>query len=81
MIHLETIQNILNELENANTQYGPFKSIHEAYAVILEELDEVWDEIKHKQADCDKIEAELLQVAAMCVKTIDYIREVKQWTK
>ena len=64
---------ILKEFNRANTLYSAFHSNHEAYAVILEELDEVWDEIK-KSKDVkgnEQIRNELIQVAAMCVKYIE----------
>lgn len=42
-----------------------FNNYHEAYAVILEEIDEMWEEIKLKNPDRDKIRHEAIQVAAM----------------
>jgi hypothetical protein len=45
---------------------GPMKSGHEAYAVILEELDEFWYEIKHGSKT--KARDEAIQVAAMAVR-------------
>ena len=67
------IQDIASEYKRANTLYPAFHSNHEAYAVILEELDEVWDEIKKSKevTGNEKIKAELIQVAAMCVKYIE----------
>jgi len=43
-------------------------SLHEAYAVILEEVDELWGEVRKKQADRDPrvVRGELVQIAAMC---------------
>lgn len=63
---------IANELERAIGLHGPMNSLHEAYAVILEELDEVWDHVKLKQSlrDMKEVRKELIQTAAMCVKTI-----------
>lgn len=54
---------IRNELLRATARFGPFASAHEGFAVIREELDELWDEVK---ANCpDKAVAEAIQVAAM----------------
>lgn len=45
----------------------PIHSIAEGYAVILEELDEFWDEVRMQHADQSqhRMLAELVQVAAM----------------
>jgi len=59
----------------------PMNSPHEAYAVILEEVDEFWEDVKinpkkldgHEQAKRKAhMQMELLQIAAMCIRaTID----------
>ena len=49
-----------------------FVNQHEGYAVILEELDELWQEVKKNQRNYD-LEAqrkEAIQCAAMCVRFI-----------
>lgn len=57
---------IKNEVETAKNKYkNDFNSFHEAYAVILEEVDELWEEIKKKEVDKDKIKKEAVQVGAM----------------
>jgi len=44
----------------------PFNSAHEAYAVLLEEMDELWDAIKAN--DLKHAEYEAIQVGAMALK-------------
>ena len=39
-------QEVVEELERAEAKFGPFNSSHEGYAVILEELDELWEVVK-----------------------------------
>lgn len=56
------------ELARARAKHNPMHSHHEAYAVLLEELDEVWDEVKRQTPDPQRIIAELVQVAAMCAR-------------
>ena len=68
---MDIIQEIKTELDRANNLYPPFKSLHEAYAVILEELDEFWDEVKKKHPDSKNTKEKLIQIAAMCIKTIE----------
>ena len=47
---------------HARLTHREFASWHEAYAVILEELEEFWESIKDNEPDMD----ELLQVSACC---------------
>lgn len=48
---------------------------HEGYAVILEELDELWVEIKKKKPDTQEMRKEAIQVAAMAVRFIEDLIE------
>jgi phage terminase large subunit GpA-like protein len=58
-------------LAKAEARYAPMRGPHEGYAVILEELDELWAEVKrwpkHDPADMRK---EALHVAAMALRFI-----------
>jgi len=59
---------ILNEYTRATSRFGPFASAHEGYSVILEELDELWEEIKKNKSDKKKMFEEACQVAAMAMR-------------
>jgi len=62
---------ITAEISKSERDHGPgFHSDHEAYAVLLEELDEVWDWVKMRKADRDreKMVKELVQVAAVATR-------------
>lgn len=62
------------ELASARAKWPAMNSPHEAYAVILEELDEFWIEVKRKQTEHDPraMYEELIQVAAMAARaTLD----------
>lgn len=67
------------EAKRAVKLHGDFNSLHEAYAVILEELDEIWDIVKLKAGERNIVDLrkELIQLGAMCTKTIDYIDKGK----
>lgn len=69
------------ELESSMARFKPMNSAHEGYAVILEEMDELWDEIKVNQSKRDyaKMEKECIQVAAMVVRLLlDVVRDPKR---
>lgn len=55
------------ELERARKKFPPLASAHEGYAVIIEELDELWDIIKQKQSERDYVtmRKETVQLGAM----------------
>ncbi|MDR3586871.1 MAG: hypothetical protein P4L59_16390 [Desulfosporosinus sp.] len=61
---------VVEELDRANKMYGPFTSPHEGWAVLKEEMDELWDEIKNKKPDKDRMREEAVQVGAMAMKFI-----------
>jgi len=44
----------------AKKQYPPFKSPHEAYAIILEELEETWNEIKNHKKPTHLMQGKLM---------------------
>lgn len=54
------------ELMRAMAKFAPFSSTHEGWAVIREEVDELWDEVKANSSAraCE----EAIQVAAMGVR-------------
>lgn len=61
------IDKIRNEYEKAIKKFGSFKNGHEGYAVILEEVDELWDEVKTKDG-LGRAKEEAIQVAAMALR-------------
>lgn len=61
---------VWDELLAATKKFPPFNSAHEGYGIILEELDELWDEVKAKQGarDVEAMRKEAMQVAAMAIR-------------
>jgi hypothetical protein len=59
------------ELHRACLKHPSLHSLHEAYAVILEEVDELKAEVwkKDEARDYEAIRSELVQIAAMCART------------
>jgi hypothetical protein len=66
------VKEVLAEVYRATKSYPPFHSAHEGYALLLEEADELWDEVKVKQAErsIDAMKLEAIQVAAMALRFV-----------
>jgi hypothetical protein len=74
------IKEVVNEYCRAVKKFGPFNSAHEGYGVILEELDELWDEIKMKDGarSNESMKEEAAQVSAMGLRfLVDVTMRVK----
>jgi len=62
---------ILMEYHDAIKVHLPFNNPHEGFAVILEELDELWDEIKATKNSVertDQMKIEAAHLAAMALR-------------
>lgn len=57
---------VLAELHRARSKNAKFNSPHEGYAVLLEEVDELWAEVKANNHNRQYFEA--IQVAAMSLR-------------
>lgn len=65
-------QAVVEELRTAMQAYPAMNSPHEGCAVIREEFEELWDEVKEKQSDhdLDAMRIEAVQVAAMAMRFV-----------
>lgn len=45
----QVLDDVRLEAAKASEAHGPFNSDHEAYGVLLEELDELWEHVKMKR--------------------------------
>jgi len=61
---------ILQEYLRAFKTFRPMASPHEGYAIIKEELDELWDEVKINSDPLDNMRNEAIQVAAMGMRFV-----------
>jgi hypothetical protein len=65
------------EVDHAKNLYPKFNSLHEGYAVMLEEVEELWELIRKskllKADDCMRNEA--IQIAAMAVRFVEDLYE------
>lgn len=65
-------EQIAQEAMLARLRFDPFNSSHEGYAVIAEELDELWDDVKAN--DIEHSIKEAVQVGAMALRYIADMR-------
>jgi len=58
------------EANRATLKFPKMNSAHEAFAVLAEEVDELWDHVKTNQTKRDlvKMKEEAIQVAAMALR-------------
>jgi hypothetical protein len=56
------------ELAKGREKHGPITGCHDGYGKILEEVDELWDEVRRKESQRSKgaMYSELVQIAALC---------------
>lgn len=62
----KVVTQVLDEVDKAHSKYGKFASDHEVYGVLLEEVDEFWDDVKANQFN----PYELIQIAGICIRRV-----------
>lgn len=73
---LDISKDVVNEVMRAKTMFpNNFVNQHEAYAVILEEVDELWDEIKKNQKVYD-LKAQRKEAIQACAMLFRFINEL-----
>lgn len=69
----EDFEKLVARIYAARDNYGPYRSLHEAYGVLLEEIDELWQIVKMKRgangpALDRRITEEALDIAAVALR-------------
>lgn len=61
----EFLADAIEEFDRATSMHGPMHSLHEAYAALAEEVDELWDGVRKKSHERDPadVRKELVQIA------------------
>ena len=70
-IAIKYSQEIYEEMVKASGKFSAIASEHEGYAIILEEMDELWEVVKLNQKNPDRLklcEKECIQVGAMALR-------------
>jgi hypothetical protein len=64
------VDDAVEELLQASKDHPSFRSEHEGYAIMLEEVDELWDEVKKRPSkrNVNRLRAEAKQVAATALR-------------
>lgn len=73
---IQAICKVLTEFNTASYKFPPFNSAHEGFAVLKEEVDELWDEVKLKKVTKQRLRAEAVQVGAMALR---FIIDMEKW--
>ena len=64
------LEDLVSELDAAMRKHPSYPTEHHAYAVIKEELEEFWDEVKKQKPSKRRMREELLHVAVTAIRSI-----------
>jgi hypothetical protein len=64
----KVIEDLLRELEFAEANFPEYRSYHEGWSLILEELDELWELVRAKGVSPEQHYNEVIQVACCAVR-------------
>lgn len=66
---LEVAISLVNqEYNRAVDLHGKFHDAHHGYSVLLEEVDELWAEVKRKPRSAERMQKEAVHVVAMAIR-------------
>ncbi len=76
---LDLLQPVIQELRRAEAKFAPFHSAHEGWAVLYEEVDELWDAVKMQYSPerDEQLMKEAIQVTAMGLRFLLFLRGAK----
>lgn len=69
MIHVDAaVEEVAAEVARAMAKFDSFNSPHEGWAVIKEEMDELWEHVRANTARSGQARTEAIHIAAMAVR-------------
>jgi len=77
MAYKDIINDVLEEVAAAEKKYPSFRSSHEGYAIIKEELDELWDEVRRKDAYYPRHYTEAKHIACTAIRYMIFADRMK----
>lgn len=71
------VKELLTELNKAEAKFPPFNSAHEGWAVLYEEVDELWDAVRMQNGKerNKNLRAEAVQVGAMALRFLLFLEK------
>ncbi len=75
MIENEAVYLCLNALHDKAYRHPEFHSHHEAYGVLLEEVDEYFEHVRERKPSMSGCREELADIAAVCLKALTQLCE------
>ena len=83
LLLLDALYDAELEAKTSMDMWAPCNSAHEGYAVLLEEVDELWAHIKVKQGkrDVKAMRKEAVQVAAMALRFVVEVCDIQEGKK
>jgi len=66
----QALESVAAELSRACDRFPAFNSPHEGWAVIREELDELWDHVRGNTGRGPEARKEAIQIAAMALRYV-----------
>lgn len=72
----EIAEEVVDELDRARWKFGPMAGPHEGWAVIREEVDELWEDVKANRGRGPEARKEAIQIAAMAMRYVLDVSEV-----
>lgn len=61
-------EDLKKAIKDAESKYSEYNSYHEGFAIIAEEVDELWDEVKEKEHNRLKLYNEAMHVACTAIR-------------
>lgn len=68
MTYDDAARDVMDEIVRARRMHGEYSSPHEGWAVILEEVDEIWEEVKKNQGRGKSAYDEAKQIACTAIR-------------
>lgn len=73
----EIIKDVMDEISFAEKKYSPYRSSYEGYAIIKEEVDELWEEVKRKDKNYARQYTEAKHIACTAIRFMIYASYMK----